>query len=138
MGTTSHLQVKDVMGQAVITLQRNDKLSVADDLMKQKHIRHIPVLDENGKLCGIVTQRDLFHGALLKALGYGSHLKQKMLESLLIKEAMTNEVRTTSPESSLAEAARVMLDEKIGCLPVVNEDKLVGLLTEADFLKLAV
>lgn len=138
MGNTAELLVKDVMSQVLITLQRNDKLSVADDLMKQKRIRHIPILDESGKLCGIVTQRDLFHGTLLKALGYGSHLEQKMLESILIKEAMTNEVQSTSPESSLAEAARVMLDEKIGCLPVVNQDKLVGLLTEADFLKLAV
>ena len=130
-----NLIVEDVMSRDVFTLGRNDKLSVADDLMKQKRIRHIPILDRDGELCGIITQRDLFRGILLRSLGYGSRAEEKMLESLSIKDAMHDDVVTTSPDTPLAEAARLMLTKKVGCLPVVDGDRLVGLISEADFVK---
>ena len=63
--------VRDLMADTVVTLGRNDRLSVANTLLKQNRIRHIPVLDDDGRLCGIVTKRDLFRGALLRALGSG-------------------------------------------------------------------
>ena len=59
-------QVGDLATSAVLTLRRNDKLSIADDLMRQKRIRHLPVLDEDGLLCGIVSQRDLFLSGLVQ------------------------------------------------------------------------
>jgi CBS domain-containing membrane protein len=126
------------MADPVITLGRNDQLSLANNLLKQERIRHIPVVDDDGRLCGIVTQRDLFRGALLRALGYGSRIADKMYESLPVKEAMTSEVLTTSPETPARDAAHVMLENKVGCLPVVVEGKLVGIITEADFVKVAV
>lgn len=129
--------VKDIMKQPVLTLGRNDRLSVAEDLLQQERIRHIPVLDDDGKLCGIVTQRDLFRGALLRALGYGSRLADKLFESLPIKEAMTDEVISTSPETPVSDAARLMLKHKIGCLPVTEDGTLVGIVTETDFIELA-
>lgn len=129
--------VRDLMVKPVVTLGRNDRLSLANDLLKQERIRHLPVLDDNNRLCGIVTQRDLFRGALLRALGYGSRIADKMYASLPVKEAMTSEVLTTSPGTPVHEAARVMLENKIGCLPVVVEGKLVGIITEADFVKIA-
>ncbi len=127
--------VEDIMSTDVFTLGRNDKLSVADDLMKQQRIRHIPVLNADGDLCGILTQRDLFRGILLKSLGYGSRAEQKMLDSLSIKEAMRDEVITITPESTLSDAANLMLYNKIGCLPVVDGERLVGMISEADFVK---
>ena len=130
-----NLLVEDVMSSDIVTLGRNDKLSIADDVMKQKRIRHIPVLEGDGELCGIITQRDLFRGILLRSLGYGSRAEQKMLDSLAIKDAMHDDVLTTSPETPLADAARLMLNKKVGCLPVVDKDRLVGLLSEADFVK---
>lgn len=129
--------VKDIMKQPVLTLGRNDRLSVAEDLLQQERIRHIPVLDDDGKLCGIVTQRDLFRGALLRALGYGSRLADKLFESLPVKEAMTDEVISTSPETPVSDAARLLLEHKIGCLPVTDNGKLVGIVTETDFIELA-
>lgn len=131
--------VQDLMTREVKTLGRNDALSVADELMSRENIRHAPVLDEDGAVCGILSQRDLFRGALAKALGYGEVAQKKLLASLLVKEVMTTEVVTASPAQPLVEAARTMLERRIGCLPVVeNEGKLVGILSESDFLKLAV
>ena len=130
------LKVADVMVSEVKTVGRNDKLSSADDIMKQGRIRHLPVLDQNGNLCGIVSQRDLFRGMLLRTLGYGTYLEQKMLDTHVIKEAMIDRVHTTTPDASLQEAARLMTTHKVGCLPVVDGSKLVGILTEGDFVKL--
>ena len=129
-------RVADVMSTAPRTLGRNDQLSVADDLMTSERIRHLPVLDERGALAGIVTQRDLFHSALVKALGFGTAVRDKMLGSILVKEVMTEEVVTTTPETGLAEAAAIMAQHKIGCLPVIRDDVLVGILTEGDLVAL--
>lgn len=130
-----NLTVEDVMTRDVFTIGRNEKLSIADDVMKQKRIRHIPVLDGDGQLCGIITQRDLFRGILLRSLGFGTRAEEKMLDSLSVKDAMHEDVITTSPHASLADAARLMLSSKIGCLPVVEGGRLVGLISEADFVK---
>ncbi len=129
-------KVSDVMSPTPKTLGRNDQLSVADDLMKSERIRHLPVLDERGGVAGIVTQRDLFHSALVRALGYGTAVRDKMLGSILVKEVMTEDVITTTPDTLLTEAATTMAEHTIGCLPVVSGDALVGILTEADLVAL--
>ncbi len=95
------------------------------------------MLDDDGALAGIVSQRDLFHSALLRVLGYGSHARERVLEDSLVKEAMKTEVVTTTPDTPLRDAASVMLERKIGCLVVLSTGKIVGILTEADFVKLA-
>ncbi len=130
-----NILVEEVMSTDVFTLGRNDNLSVADDLMKQQRIRHIPVVDSDGDLCGILTQRDLFRGILLKSLGYGTRAEQRILDSLSIKDAMHEEVLTISPDSALSDAATLMLSKKVGCLPVVDGERLVGMISEADFVK---
>ena len=130
-------RVEDLMSRDVVTLHRNDKLSVADGLMKQERIRHLAILDESEKLCGIISQRDLFRGALVRALGFGSHAENRMLERLAIKEAMTEDPLTVAPDATLEEAAQTMIDRKIGALPILQDDKLVGILTEGDFVRLA-
>jgi CBS domain-containing membrane protein len=135
MGTREKT-VRDVMQTRIHTLRRNDQLSVADDLMKQERIRHLPVLDEDGELAGIISQRDLFRGALLRALGYGSRAEEQMLRTVLVKEAMSEPVHTTSPGSSLREAAQLMLTRRIGCLPVLEKGKLVGIISESDMTRL--
>src|SRR5262249_34571902 len=76
-------KVRDLMTSAVRTLRRNDELSIADDLMSSNRIRHLPVLDEDGLVCGVVSQRDLFRGALVKALGYGTSAQKKVLTMLV-------------------------------------------------------
>ena len=129
------MRVRDLMSPEVTTLGRNDALSIADDVMRLGRIRHMPVLDDDGQLVGIVSQRDLFRGALARALGYGAHAQQKLLGQLLVKEVMTNDPATIGPDAPLADAARLMLQRKIGCLVVVEDGQLAGILTEADFVK---
>jgi len=131
------LKVRDVMTADPTTLKRNDKLTLADDIMRLGRVRHLPVVDDDGRvLVGIVSQRDLFRDALAQALGYGRHAQRRILDSLSVKEVMTSEVATISSEASLAEAARLLTDRKIGCLPVVDGGRLVGILTEGDFVAL--
>jgi CBS domain-containing protein len=123
------------MSSELTTLRRNDSLTIADQVMHLGRIRHMPVLDDEGQVVGIVSQRDLFRGALARALGYGAHAQQKLLGQLVVKEVMTNDPVTIGPDAPLAEAARLMLERKIGCLVVVEEGRLVGILTESDFVK---
>lgn len=132
-----NLLVRDLMTKDVVTLGRNEKLSVADDIMKLGRIRHLPVVDDDGSLAGIVSQRDLFHSGLLRALGYGTHARDQALDDLVLKEAMKSEVMTIAPSAPLAEAAQIMLKYKIGCLVVVDGNTIAGILTESDFVKLA-
>jgi len=131
------LLVRDLMSKNVTTLDRNEKLSAADDVMRLGRIRHLPIIDESGDLAGIVSQRDLFHSGLLRALGFGSHAKERAMDLLVLKEAMKTEVATVTPSAPLTEAAKTMLEKKIGCLVVVEGKKIVGILTESDFVKLA-
>ena len=130
-------RVRDVMSREVKTLRRNDQLTLADDLMKQERIRHLPVLDDDGEaVVGILSQRDMFRGALAHALGYGETAQRRMLGLLVVKEVMTSQVVTVAPDALLSDAARTMVERKIGCLPVVDGGKLVGVLTESDFVAL--
>jgi len=130
-------QVKDVMTRDVATLNRNDELSLADEVMRLGRIRHLPVIDEEtGKLVGVVSQRDLFHSALVRALGFGTVARDKVMVSILIKNVMPTVVETTTPVTPFDSAAALMAQRKIGCLPVVENDALVGILTEGDFVRL--
>jgi CBS domain-containing membrane protein len=129
------LRVRDVMTPDVTTLKRNDKLTLADDIMHLGRIRHLPVLDDDGQqVVGVVSQRDLFRGALARALGYGRRAQRKVLDTLSVKEVMTSDVITTTPDTPLVEAARVLAERKMGCLPVAKDGRLVGILTEGDFV----
>ena len=132
----TRLQVRDVMSRDVHTVKRNDELAIADALMKQERVRHLPVLDEDGGVCAVVSQRDLFRGALLRALGYGSRAEELMLKQVSVKEAMSAEIQTTAPDTPVADAARLMIERKIGCLPVIENGRLVGIVTETDFVRL--
>jgi len=125
------------MTSEVTILKRNDKLTIANDIMELGRIRHLPVLDDDSEqLVGIISQRDLFRGALAHALGYGQHAQRKVLDTLLAKEVMSGDVLTTTPNAPLIEAAQVLKERKIGCLPVVENGRLVGIVTKADFVAL--
>ena len=133
------MKVRDWMTPEVASVRRNDHLAIADDLMRLGRIRHTAVLDDHSdELVGVVSQRDLFRGALAGALGYGQHAQQKVMSMLFIKDIMSTDPITTTPDTPLADAARVMLERKIGCRPVVENGNLVGILTESDFLRFAI
>ena len=129
------MKVRELMTSDVTTVGRNDELTIADDIMKMKRLRHLPVVEE-GRLVGILTQRDLFHAALSTALNFGEKAQKGFLKTVVVKEVMTDEVLTIDPGADVKEAARRMIEHKIGCLPVVENGKLVGIVSETDLLRL--
>lgn len=128
------MKVRELMSKDVATVGRNDELSIADDVMTMKRVRHLPVL-EDGRLVGMLSQRDLFHAALSTALNFGSKAQKEFLKTVPVKEVMTDEVRTIDPNADVKEAARLMIEHQIGCLPVVENGKLIGIVSETDLLR---
>ncbi|HJN46378.1 MAG: hypothetical protein CL477_18945 [Acidobacteria bacterium] len=116
--------VKELMSGNVTTLGRNDRLSLAEDLMHASRIRHLPVLNEGGQLVGILSQRDLFHSALVRALGFGTTAKDKMLQSIAVKNVMTDHVHTTTPDTPVTDAARVMLTRPLRPFHLLRESEV--------------
>jgi CBS domain-containing protein len=120
------------MSQPVKTLGPNDTLALADSTMRSERIRHLPVIDENGRVIGILSQRDLVFNALVRALGFGTTTRDRTLNAIFVKEVMTSDVITTDPAVPVRSAAQVMVDRKIGCLPVVDGQILIGMFSESD------
>jgi CBS domain-containing protein len=131
----THLRVREVMTREVRTLGPNDRLALAEELMKQGRFRHVVVVD-GGRVVGVISQRDIFHGALAWSLGQGRKAHEQLLAVTAVKDVMASRVVAVDPDAPLAEAAALLREHKIGCLPVVAGDALVGVLTEGDFLSL--
>jgi CBS domain-containing protein len=127
------MKVKDIMVKEVATLDVNDELSLANDIMRLGRIRHLPVVD-GPSLVGIISERDLFRSSLAHALGYATKDTRDLMKTLHIKDVMVTGVITITPDMDLCEATKIMIEEKIGCLPVVEDSLLVGLITETDIL----
>ena len=133
MKSDEQTKVEDIMTRNPHTLEVNDVLDLADDLMSMARIRHIPIL-ERGKLIGIVSQRDLFFSALVQTLGLRQREQKDLMKTIRAREVMTRPVITISPGASVREAARLMAENKIGCLPVVKDKQFIGIVTETDIL----
>jgi CBS domain-containing membrane protein len=130
------LRVADLMTRSVYTLTSTQSLSLAESLMGLKHIRHVPVVDAGGRVIGLVTHRDLL-AAKISALSPLSADERSTLElSVPVSKVMRTEVWTIHPDALAINAVRIMRDHAIGCLPVLNDGLLVGILTEADLLGL--
>jgi CBS domain-containing protein len=128
--------VSEVMQREVATLEESERLDLADDIMRLGRVRHMPVVD-GSRVKGIVSQRDLFAASLSKTIDFEPTERRAFLHSIDVSEVMSKEVLSVSPDTTLREAARRMLRHGIGCLPVVEGDTLVGLVTETDLLRVA-
>jgi len=119
------MTVEDLMSTAVIALRASDTVGRVREEMELAEIRHIPVIDDRNHVIGIVSNRDLHRAAK-------AHAPRR------VADVMTRDVRTVRPSTPAAEAAEIMLELKIGSLPVVgDEQQLVGVITESDFLAVA-
>lgn len=128
------MKVKDIMAKDVVTLKVDDELTLAEDIMHLGRIRHLPVI--NGEtLKGIISERDLYRASLASAIDYDPRAKRNHMKTIAIRDVMTKEVVTIGPDIDIREAGRLMLHYKIGCLPVVQEGKMIGLITETDVLR---
>jgi len=129
--------VSEVMRREVVTITAKETLDLTQDLMNLGRVRHLPVL-EDGRVVGILSQRDLLAAALTKVLDFDPGSRRSFLRSVEVGEVMTKDVVTVGPDTTLGEAARILVERKIGCLPVVAPGgALVGLVTEADLLSAA-
>jgi CBS domain-containing membrane protein len=119
--TPSEANVAAVMTEKPIVIEADQPLEVAARVMARSSIRHLPVV-EDGELVGLVSQRDL--------LGAQDG-------DTFVRDVMTRQCAVTRPDESACEAARAILDLKVGCLPVIDDGKLVGIVTETDFVRVA-
>jgi CBS domain-containing protein len=122
------ITVADFMTKDLVTVRATDDLALAESLLRLGGIRHLPVV-QDGKLVGLLTQRDLLRSG---AAG------KPVARETAVRDAMTPAPTTVRPVTGLAQAARVMLERKFGCLPVCDDaGSLVGIVTEADFVRFA-
>ncbi len=122
------IAVSDFMTKDLVTVREVDDLALAESLLRLGGIRHLPVVRER-KLVGILTHRDILRSGLSG---------RTTARAVPVSEVMTPEPMSIRPNTGLAQAARLMLERKFGCLPVCEEDgTLVGIVTEADFVRFA-
>jgi len=117
-----------------VTVGPDAPLRQAVNLMRERKIRHLPVVEDGGRLVGILTDRDVRHAALVPALAEHLAWEPRRLKALRVRDVMTWSVVTTHPEATLAQAGMTMFQRRIGSLPVVDNGRLVGILTETDIL----
>jgi acetoin utilization protein AcuB len=128
--------VHDRMSTPAITIRAKTPFQDALKLMRDHQFRRLPVVNRRGKLAGIVSERDLLHAAPSGATSLSVWEMQHLLAKLQVKEIMTKDVITTTPDAPMEDAARLMVTHKIGGLPVVDErSDVVGVITETDIFE---
>lgn len=126
--------VRDIMQRKVVTISAGDSLSTVEDIMTLGGVRHMPVV-QAGSLVGVVSQRDLLRASLSTLTDFGRDERRAFLQVVEIEKVMSVPPITIGPEASVRQAAHMMASRKIGCLPVLEEGRLVGLVTETDLLQ---
>ncbi|MFK8138093.1 MAG: CBS domain-containing protein [Bdellovibrionales bacterium] len=127
--------VRDLMTTDVFVLNENDDLGFLDEAMAWQKIRHVPVVDTENKLKGLMTQRDFLRVAISDLAEIEPSEKSELYGRLQVKEIMTKEPSFVSPATSLEDASKIMFENKYGCLPVCDSGELIGIITESDFVK---
>lgn len=127
--------VGERMSHPVITIPPSMPIVDALNLMKREHIRRAPVVQE-GKLVGIVSEKDLLNASPSSATSLSVWELNYLLSKVTVKEIMTTKVLTVDESTPIEEAARIMADNKIGALPVMRGEELVGIITETDLFKI--
>ncbi|HDD61039.1 MAG TPA: CBS domain-containing protein [Chloroflexi bacterium] len=128
--------VKERMSYPVITVHPDMPIMDALNLMQKEHIRCFPVVDKRGRLVGIVSKTDMLHAAPSAASSLSVWEVNYLVSKITIKSVMTSDVITIEGDTPLEEAARIMADNKVGGLPVLNRGKVVGIVTETDLFKI--
>lgn len=128
--------VRDRMSSPAVTVRSHTPFQDALKLMRDHQFRRLPVVNRDGRLVGIVSERDLLHAAPSSATSLSIWEVQYLLGKIQIKEIMTGDVITTTPDTPVEDAARLMVAHKIGGLPVVDEyNDIVGVITETDIFE---
>lgn len=128
--------VKDVMTRNPIYVAPETSLTEAKSIMTRKNISKLPVIDKNDKLVGIITKNDLAKAGPSEATTLDMYEIGYLLSKLTVEKIMTKKVISVAETEVVEEAARIMVDNQIGCVPVVKDDILVGIVTESDLFHL--
>jgi len=128
-------RVRDLMTPRPFTLGPRDTLASLYDLMDTHRVRHVPIVDQDGELVGLLTHTDLGLSVLGSLSDLPLSVERDMLQRRRVREIMVTEIETVDPDTPLIEAAETLFENKIGCLPVVEGNRLVGILTESDFVR---
>ena len=131
-------RVRDLMTTKLVTLFAEQAMPLAEEIMRFRHIRHLPVVEPSGNLVGLVSHRDILAANTSSLVGLTDEQRRARQGSVLVKDIMTKDMWTVTPQTYAEVAAQTLLDHVYGCLPVVEDGKLVGILTERDFLKVAI
>jgi len=129
--------VSKKMQRNVITISKNERMTTAKKILQEKNIRHLPVVDGK-KLVGLVTNMDIRKAEASPATSLEIRELHYLLDKLTVGEIMTKNIITISPDISVEEATTLLHDNKIGCLPVVEDGNLVGMITENDVMEILI
>jgi acetoin utilization protein AcuB len=130
-------KVNQLMTGGVVTIDPEASGHDAVALMVRNKVRHLPVVDRAGRLCGIVTDRDLRHRLFTPEVfrSIGTVPVERLLSEARVCDVMSAPVISVEPDAELEEAARAMAEAKVGSLPVVDRGRMVGIVTETDLLR---
>ena len=127
-------RVRDIMGTHLVTISASDRLSTVEDIMTLGHVRHMPVV-QGGRLVGVVSERDLLRASLSILSEHRDEERRAFLHVVEIERVMSTPPIVVEPDATIEEAALIMAEKKIGCLPVVEGDEVLGMVTETDILR---
>ncbi len=128
------MNVAKRMKRSPVFVDEGDSMKKAMDLLKEHEIRHLPVLKDGERLVGIVSERDIKQASPSPATALEIREIYYLLDKVKVKQIMTRRPYTISSLAPIEEAALIIREKKIGCLPVVDDGKLVGILTETDII----
>ena len=132
------ITIEEFMTPDPYTLRQSDSINDAWEVMIGKHVRHIPVTDEDNHVVGLVTQRDVLAATDPGAIREAKTASHEVKSDLTLSEIMIRDVTVIRKDDSLRQAALHLQTHKYGCLPVVVDDRLVGIITDSDFIDIAI
>jgi acetoin utilization protein AcuB len=128
------MNLQGIMHSQPVTVSPEDTMNAAIRKMKEQNFKHLPVVDRSGDLVGIVTDRDLKRASPSDATLLEVHELLYLVEKVKVSQVMTKKPITAPPETKIEDGAGLMVKHRIGCLPIVSGNRLVGIVTQTDFL----
>ncbi len=129
--------VKDLMNSELYTLKPTDTIHEARELMVEKRIRNIPIVTDDGKFVGLLTKQVVLAVSVSALADIDAQERDELESHVPISEVMITEVAIAEENTNLNKAAQFLLQQQHGCLPIFKDGKIIGILTESDFVKLA-
>ena len=131
-------KIRDLMTSPVYSLRETDTLQSARVLMDKKRIRHVPITSADNRFLGLITNRDVLANTVSHLANIDPATQDEIDAGIPLQEIMRTDVHSLSPDEPVREAAHILYHHKYGCLPIVDGGRLVGIVTEADFLQLTI